>query len=158
MRSESPWPRRSRTAVPLTPQRLGYAGLLPQLAAVLVLLTHQPDLYFLAQAASFAYAALILSFLGGMWWGLAARQGTPRSWIWVAAVLPSLAAFASAAPWALGWAWPRPSLAMLGLMLIGSLSVDRRLSNAGLTPGWWMSLRVPLSMGLGFLTIMAAWV
>jgi hypothetical protein len=105
----------------------------------------------------YAYAALILSFLGGMWWGLAARQAERcPPWIWWAAVAPSLVAFATAFPWAVGGAWPGPSLVILGIALILSLLVDRRLVSLGIAPDWWMGLRVPLSLGLGSLTIIAA--
>jgi hypothetical protein len=133
---------------------LGYAGLLPQAAALLALVSGDPERHFLALALGYAYAALILSFLGGLWWGLAAaaRAPVPR-WIWIAAVAPSLIALLSAVPWATGSAWPAPSLLLLGAALPGSLAVDRRLATAGLAPAWWMALRVPLSVGLGVLTL-----
>ena len=136
---------------------LGYAGLLPQAAAVAVLLTHNPEQHFTALALGYAYAALIFSFLGGMWWGLAAQAGARvPGWVWFAAVLPSLIALASAWPWATGEPWPGPSLVLLGLALVGSLGVDVRLKAAGLCPPWWLSLRIPLSLGLGSLTLALA--
>ena len=142
--------------VPPLPRWLGYAGLLPQIAVVAVLLSRDPRFYFTALSLGYAYAALILSFLGGMWWGLAARAERAPAWVWIAAVLPSLVALASAIPWAIGLEWPRPSLGWIGLCLLGSLAVDRGLCKAGLAPDWWMGLRVPLSSGLGVLTLAAA--
>jgi NhaP-type Na+/H+ or K+/H+ antiporter len=47
---------------------LGFAGLLPQIAALLALLVLGPRWHGAAVIVAFAYAALILSFLGGMWW------------------------------------------------------------------------------------------
>ncbi len=138
---------------------LGYAGLLPQLAAVVVLSAHDPATRFTALAMAYAYAALILSFLGGIWWGLAAKAhaATPvPGWIWFAAVAPSLIALASAWPWATGDPWPGPSLVVLGIALIGSLAVDYKLRAAGLCPPWWLRLRAPLSIGLGALTLAIA--
>jgi hypothetical protein len=85
-----------------------------------------------ALAIAFAYAALILSFLGGMWWGIAAAAPAAQrrkalGWLWIAAVLPSLVALACFLPWALDWAWPEPSLVMLGGALLVTLGVDAKL-------------------------------
>jgi len=142
--------------VPRTARLLGLAGLLPQVIALLIVLGHDPALRFSALAMGYAYAALILSFLGGLWWGLAAKAERPPAWIWVAAVAPSLIALASAVPWAIGEAWPGPSLVLLGAALIASLLVDRRLRAMGIAPPWWLALRVPLSLGLGGMTIAIA--
>lgn len=133
---------------------LGYAGLLPQAAAMAVLLSGNSEWHFTALALAYAYAALILSFLGGAWWGLAAQSvRTPATWVWIAAIAPSLIALATAIPWAIGEEWPRPSLGILGLSLLLSLGIDHRLRAAGLCPDWWMSLRAPLSIGLGLITL-----
>lgn len=109
---------------------------------------------FNALALGYAYAALILSFLGGLWWGIAASQPRAPEWLWVAAVAPSLIALGSAVPWALGEPWPGPSLLILGASLIATLAVDTALARRKLTPPWWMSLRLPLSLGLGGLTLL----
>jgi hypothetical protein len=145
--------------VPALPRWLGRAGLLPQLACVGVLYAGPAEWREPAQALAFAYAALILSFLGGMWWGIAAaapaaQRRNTLGWVWIAAVLPSLVALAGFVPWALGWQWPEPSLAMLSGALLVSLGVDARLGP--LAPRWWMPLRVPLSFGLGLMTMAAA--
>lgn len=141
---------------PELPRWLGLAGLLPQLAAAAVVLSGDGPLHFSALSLAYAYAALILSFLGGLWWGIGAAHPHPPAWLWVAAVAPSLVALATAVPWALGEPWPGPSLAVLGAALIAALGVDRLLVRHGLTPAWWMSLRVPLSVGLGGLTLLIA--
>ena len=135
---------------------LGYAGLLPQAAVVVVLASDTPW-HFAALSLGYAYAALILSFLGGTWWGFATRK-TDQSpgWLWLAAIIPSLIGLGTAVPWAIGASWPGPSMAVLGVSLLASLLVDRWLAKAGLAPEWWMSLRVPLSVGLGSLTMAAA--
>lgn len=139
---------------PVVPRWLGLSGLLPQLAAVAVVFGGDTALHFSAIALGYAYAALILSFLGGLWWGIAAAAAKPPEWLWVAAVVPSLVALASAIPWAVGAPWPGPSLLVLGIALIAALGVDLVLARAGLVPRWWMSLRVPLSLGLGVLTLL----
>lgn len=146
-------------SVPALPRWLGLAGLLPQFTCVAVLYAGPAEWREAALAIAFAYAALILSFLGGMWWGIAAAAPAAQrrrtlGWLWIAAVLPSLVALACFLPWALGWAWPEPSLVMLGGALLVSLGVDAKLG--ALAPRWWMALRVPLSTGLGLATIAAA--
>lgn len=135
---------------------LGYAGLLPQVLVVATLLAGGSDTRFMALSLGYAYAAIIFSFLGGLWWGLAsaARRPCPR-WVWGVAVTPSLLSLLSAWPWATGMPWPGPSLVMLGIALAASLLVDLKLKRAGLTPQGWLALRAPLSIGLGVLTLMA---
>ena len=146
-------------SVPALPRWLGLAGLLPQFTCVAVLYAGPAEWREAALAIAFAYAALILSFLGGMWWGIAAAAPAAQrrkalGWLWIAAVLPSLVALACFLPWALDWAWPEPSLVMLGGALLVSLGVDAKLD--ALAPRWWKALRVPLSTGLGLATIAAA--
>ncbi|UUL82146.1 DUF3429 domain-containing protein [Sphingomonas qomolangmaensis] len=140
-------------AIPANARLLGFAGLLPQVAALGAILSGEPEWAFSAQALAFAYAAIIFSFLGGLWWGLAAASPVARAWVFGVSVLPSLVALASAIPWAVGMTWPAPSLMLLGLGIIASLAVDRRLVAEGVAPPWWMTLRVPLSLGLGGLTL-----
>ena len=146
-------------SVPALPRWLGLAGLLPQFTCVAVLYAGPAEWREAALAIAFAYAALILSFLGGMWWGIAAAAPAAQrrrtlGRLWIAAVLPSLVALACFLPWALDWAWPEPSLVMLGGALLVTLGVDAKLG--ALAPRWWMTLRVPLSTGLGLATIAAA--
>ena len=156
MPTESPSPRSASNALPLLAQWLGLSGLLPQIAAVMLILDGDPAWHFTAAALAFAYAALIFSFLGGMWWGLAAQGGNRAPlWLWIAAVTPTLLALASAWPWAVGKPWPGPSLILLGLCLIASPIIDHRLDRLGLCPDGWLVLRLRLSLGLGLLTLIA---
>ena len=135
---------------------LGYAGLLPQLACLAAAWFGPPEWRWSALAIGWAYAALILSFLGGLWWGLAA--GSPDigrrapNWLWVASVTPSLLALGTYVPWVFGAQWPGPSLIALGVAIVLSLLVDMRLVTV--RPVWWLSLRLPLSLGLGAATIL----
>lgn len=129
---------------------LGYAGLAPQALALLIIVSGS-DWRWVAAACAFAYAALIFSFLGGVWWGGAMRAHERRAWPFVAAVLPSLIALALYFPWTIGWDWPAPALMALGLMLAASPLVDRAL---GYGPPSWLRLRRNLSFGLGLLTFL----
>ncbi|TKW73462.1 MAG: DUF3429 family protein [Staphylococcus hominis] len=100
------------------------------------------------------YAALILSFLGGLWWGLAAAAASPPRWVWLAAVLPSLWALAALAAGLAGGSTMLALLPLAAAILLTPL-LDRRLVSEGMAPHWWMRLRIPLSLGLGLLTAIA---
>ena len=111
---------------------------------------------FIGLAAGYFYAALIFSFLGGLWWGVAISNAHAPRWVFGVAVMPSLIAFATGVPWMTGAPWPGPSLAVLGLMLFASVLVDWQLRAMNLISAEFLGLRVVLSAGLGLLTLMMA--
>jgi hypothetical protein len=141
-----------RKSVPAAALWLGYAGLLPQVIAI-VLVVQGGSLSWIALASSYAYAALIFSFLGGVWWGQALAHPAALRWAFAVAVLPSMIGLALFLPWTFGSEWPGPSLLWLGLLLCLSPLVDRKL---GLGGSDWMTLRWRLSLGLGGLTVALA--
>lgn len=147
--------------VPATPRWLGLAGVLPQLACLAYVWSGDPAWIDAARIAAGLYAGLILSFLGGTWWGIAAAapaaegRGT-LGWVWVAAVLPSLAAFAAGLWWIAHPDQPQPALAVLAFAILASPLVDRRLLALALAPRWWTALRWPLSLSLGLATLAVA--
>lgn len=129
---------------------LGFAGLLPPLPGIVLRasdLWPDPALSGMLLLLGLVYGGLILSFLGGMWWGAAcARREGPvlRAWLQLA-VMPSLLALLALAA-CVGNA--RIGGALLAVALVATLLVDRKLVANGIVPGWWMRLRVPLSCGL----------
>lgn len=131
---------------------LGLAGLLPALFATIQLALGRVEAAYLA----LIYAWLILSFLGGIWWGLAMRRDVGQGGLTVLAVVPSLLALtfavASVATVILPWV-----CVATGVVIVLTLPVDRRLVANGDVPQGWMRLRVPLSVGLGGLTILDGW-
>lgn len=148
---------------------LGFAGLLPQAAAVLLMVLGRsgyPFAHAVGLLIAFVYAASILSFLGGIWWGIAVQREQGQGAIMALAVLPSLVAVAL-----LCWAGAqatllgsiaaivggqlRAPLLALGLAIVSTLLVDRQLIGRGDVPRDWMRLRAPLSLGLGGLTAAA---
>ena len=136
---------------------LGWAGLLPQIILLMFLVGRDPDLVDFSRVLAQAYAALIFSFLGGIWWGMAARvDGEPPRWLWFAAVAPALVAFAAFLPMAMGAHDSVLPNVVLGSGLMLSLWVDWRLCAYGIAPPGWMLLRLPLSLVLGALTITTA--
>lgn len=127
----------------------GYAGLLPQ-AAALIAMVKGGEAKWSAFALSYGYAALIFSFLGGVWWGLALAAPRVPRWVFAVAVLPCLIALALWYPWMVGDTWPGPELVVLGALIAASPLVDRAI---GFAPAGWMALRWQLSLGLGGLTV-----
>lgn len=142
--------------IPKAPRLLGIAGLLPPLFLALAALFGPPEWQWSALAIAYAYAALIFSFLGGVWWGHAASHKDAPGWIYIAAVLPSLIALVTYVPWILGLSWPGPSMLLLGLCIMLSPLVDQRLVAAGMESAWLLTLRWILSLGLGLLTLTMA--
>jgi hypothetical protein len=136
---------------PLSAVALGYAGLLPPILGIAMRLS-DPARGGMMLALSLLYAALILSFLGGIWWGVVAirvRGAALPLWLGVA-VLPSLIALAAGA---VLFASVVSAAAIVAAGLLASLLVDMALMRAGHVPPWWLRLRAPLSVGLAVLTL-----
>ena len=133
----------------------GLAGLVPQASCLLLVARGGPEGWFALAAACF-YAAIILSFLGGLWWMAALLGGVRSGWMYALAVTPSLIGFAALLPWCAGWRWPGPSLVALGLALLASPLVDLGLGQYAVLPAGWMRLRAVLASGLGILTLSIA--
>lgn len=142
--------------VPRWPRLLGLAGLVPQLGAAITAFLGPAEWYEPARVIGALYAALIFTFLGGAWWGIAA--GAPAAerrdglvWAWIAAVAPSLLALGLLGALMFDLLPLEPVLVMLGAGLLLALAVDARLG--ALSPRWWMQLRAPLSIILGTATL-----
>lgn len=127
--------------------KLGYAGLLPFVAGALLVWIVNAEAHPYATLALSAYAAVIVSFLGGIHWGVGFRDGDPRLFAW--GVVPSLVA------------WPAVIMpASAGLVIHGAMlwicyAVDRRLYPAhGLAD--WLVLRFRLSAVAGLSCFVAA--
>lgn len=147
-------PRNSPKLDPIA-LKLGYAGLLPQAFAVALLLDGG-GMRWIASAGGFGYAALIFSFLGGIWWALAMLNPAAPRWIFAAAVAPSLIALATFLPWTWGWEWPGPSLVILAACLVCSPLVDHRIAQDVELPKDWLRMRILLSLGIGIFTAILA--
>ena len=118
--------------------RLGYAGLLPLVVGALLVWLVWPEAHPYATASLAGYAAVIVSFLGGIHWGVAfSRPDAHASWLlW--GVTPSLLA------WVAVLMPPSSGLVILGVMFIVCYAVDRRLYPVyGLAR--WLTLRFRLS-------------
>ena len=91
-----------------------------------------------------AYGATILSFLGGVHWGLAigSQSGADHPEFrarLILSVIPSLAA------WAALLFPEQPGLLILAAAIAAMLWVDLRATRRGHAPQWYLKLRLPLS-------------
>lgn len=135
---------------------LGFAGLAPQILLVGIAIAGPASFSTAAGEIALAYSGTILSFIGGAWWGIASRTQTDAHWsIWIASVIPSLIGFGAIGASAIGLPFGQ-SLSLTGASLIATLGIDYRLDASGVSPPGWLSLRIPLSLGLGGLTILMA--
>jgi hypothetical protein len=117
---------------------LGLAGLIPFVVLAAVQWFSVPGWRMLAGSALLSYGALIVSFLGGIHWGLAMRGQplAPARLIW--GVLPSLLGWLAVlldSPW---------GHAVLAISLLACFVVDRSVYRAlGLQA--WLPLRATLT-------------
>ena len=138
-------------SIPLPPLALGLAGLIPFWVLAIGLALHgafglDPAGLDVALAT---YAAIIVSFLGGIRWGLAARSDG-ESANYAISVVPSLVAWgllAAPEPW---------RLAGLGIVALALGPIDAGLVKQGLAPPWLGRLRVILSSGAGVALLLGA--
>jgi hypothetical protein len=132
---------------------LGYSGLIP-FAAAAVALFGPASWRGLALPALAAYGAVILSFLGGVHWGLALRatpEEAPAAWPRLAlGVLPAL----------VGWVAlllpARPGLALLAAGVLAVAAVETAAARRGLVPRSYLGLRWALSLGAGACLLLGA--
>ena len=121
-----------------TALRLGYAGLVPFALGALLVWLVRADAHPYVTLALSAYAAVIVSFLGGIHWGLALRKSDPPAHLLLWGVVPSLVA------WLAVMMPPAAGLVILGAMLVACYAVDRRLyAEQGVAH--WLMLRFRLS-------------
>jgi len=123
---------------------------IPFAAATLALLASDSHVRIPAIAGIATYAAVILSFLGGIEWGLAindAYVGTPlegkdrlRATALAWSVMPSLAG------WGVLWL-PSPAWQLGGALAVFVLvwAGDLALARQGLVPSWFVNLRTAVT-------------
>lgn len=134
------------TRMPAIAAWLGGLGLIPFIAMTLVWIMGGPHLPFDPGRGLLGYGAVILSFLGGIHWGIALRPGPSEreghaffSRNLVVGVIPSI----------VGWGAllcpMRIAIALLCTGFILQLWVDLRTISAGHLPSWFARLRIALT-------------
>lgn len=142
--------------LPVPAMVLGVSGAIPLLAGVSVALAAPTAFGFPLVQWVVVYAALVLSFLGGMHWGLAsavlARDPSELD-------APKVLAF-SVLPALVGWVAVflpgRLAPAVLANAFIAILLLDRLIERLGYAPRWWMPLRVRLTAAVVALLLLLA--
>jgi hypothetical protein len=129
--------------IPMAARLLGFAGLIPFLGLAFLVEATGAEYKAEILIALRAYGAVILSFLGGIYWGLAiGRPWTQVNIIWLCvSVVPSLLAWTALLLSAV------MGMGLLGLSIAAMVMVDLRSAKAGQAPPWYPALRLPLSVG-----------
>ena len=122
----------------LQAMRLGYAGLAPFVAGAALTWIVRADALPFVTAALAAYAAVIVSFLGGIHWGFAFRGGSADAALFHRGVVPSLVAWVAVLMPAYA------GLVVLGAALVGCYLLDRRVYPAQGAASW-LTLRFRLT-------------
>ena len=129
-------------AIPFPNYVLGLAGLIPFWGLAFVVVFAEKSLSFSALKLQIAYGAIILSFLGGIHWGIAVQSIEKATWSRMGwGIILSL----------VGWgAIFTPhiySIAILGMALFSALVVDLKLVDNYSEGAWYRTLRFILSFG-----------
>lgn len=127
---------------------LGLAGLIPFVGLACVQVFSPPGWRMLAASALLSYGVVIVSFLGGIHWGLALRQSRASAGSWLWAITASLLGWFAAL---LEGLWGQ---ALLALTLLLCLWVDHKVyRRLGLQA--WLPLRRLLTV-VATLSVLAA--
>lgn len=131
----------------ITAWGLALAGLIPFVgcAAMMLLSPVEREVWL---GALIAYAAVILSFLGGTRWGAELAGPAPRSSILILSNLPALVAWAALLPFDLP---ERTRLSLLALALVMMWFWDRDRP-----PLWYPALRTTATVGAVLSLLLAA--
>ena len=135
--------------IPLAPLALGLAGLIPflwgagtMLSADLAgwgLQTFGPR--FVAPFVLLNYGQIILAFMSGVLWGFATKsEGEQAAINYALSVLPALWVFFTVG------AGPTSSAIYLIAGFVALLGLDVTFARQGLTPDWWVKLRILLTV------------
>lgn len=133
------------TAIPRSPLFLGLAGLIPFLWGAATVISDDLAALglqflgprFIGPYVQLFYGSVILSFMSGVLWGFATKAtGSLAATGYVLSVIPAL--------WAFLMTGGGPTSAGMNLIFgfAGVLMLDYAFSRWGLTPPWWMALRV----------------
>jgi hypothetical protein len=122
---------------------LGLAGAIPFLCAATLPAFGVTSLFGVpVRVAMIVYGAVILSFLGGIRWGLALQEQNPRRRTveLVLSVIPSLVG------WVAVLVGTLPGFAILAVAFAVQGALDIRLVQAGRAPAWFGRLRILLTV------------
>ncbi len=143
----------SRAPVPAV--LIGGLGVVPFVVGVVIAWTQSAAIAVQASEIVVACAAVIMSFIGGIHWGFAARAdlvtaARPAVRLYVIGVLPGAVAWGTLLL-PIGWAVP-----LLAFTFASVLRIDQYALGTDHAPRWWMTLRVPLTISV-IACLLAIW-
>ncbi len=131
-----------KKTIPPSAAILGYSGVIPFIAAAALVALGSVGIRQVALDGFLIYAAVILSFLGGIRWGAASTAATDPARALIFSVLPSL--WAAFFLW-----WPTDHVAAWGLMSGFVLMGLADWFYPGLhVPSWMHLLRIRLTLAV----------
>ncbi len=136
---------KSRQELPAWAKPLGYGGLIPFVACALVMLAvPDADTRHVAGRALLGYGAVILSFLGGVHWGMVLRGASPEraGGLMAAGVVPSL----------VGWVALLLPFEQAAAVLVAGFGLfwlyEHRVLGTAVLPADYLALRRWLTLGV----------
>lgn len=134
--------------IPRSALLLGLAGTIPFIWGVVTLLSSELALWTMssltprlsAPLVHVSYGTIILAFMSGVLWGFATKANASRATLgYTLSVVPAL--------WAFFMPASNATQAAIGLMVgfAGLIVLDALFHKWGLTPAWWMRLRILLT-------------
>jgi hypothetical protein len=136
------------TRIPTAPLILGLAGVLPFLWSALTnafpALASAAGEYlppmFIGAYVGLTYGTIILSFMSGVLWGFATKATGNTAWVgYTLSVIPALWVFFMVTDAS------QTSLFYLATGFLALLGLDISFARQGLTPEWWVRLRMLLT-------------
>ena len=133
-----------------TARLLGYTGLVPFIALAGISAFGPLGWHTQALSALVAYGALILSFLGGITWGMAVRESQADQRLYLLSMIPFFMAWGAVLLpiWAGVW--------VLVIAFLVALGNDYTVSRLSSTPAWFFTMRSVLTTVVVACLILAA--
>ena len=117
----------------------GWGGVIPFASICLILGFAEPSLAAFSQKVLVPYGAIILTFMGGVHWGLQMVREAPENLLYTTGIGPSMfAVLAILLP-------VQPALIILSVGFVGLLLFDLWLMREGRVPRWYGRLRIQLT-------------
>jgi hypothetical protein len=138
--------------IPVAAAFLGAAGLIPFVYAMVMLFIDEGTLPTFGVVPSdpaggvhilWTLGAILLGFMGGCLWGFASAPGREPTLVLLGtAAVPAVLAFLAIRP------DPALSCLWLAFGFVVLQAIDVAMQRAGVTPGYWLQLRLPLTAGV----------
>jgi hypothetical protein len=135
---------------------LTIAGAIPFVVATAFMFRGEAHVRVPAIAALITYSAVVLSFLGGIEWGLALREEAGNEM--TRAVALGLSTVPSLAAWTVLWLnGPTQQIGTAIGIFVFAWGADQYLASRGLLPTWFVDLRTAITGVVTLILAVALW-